>query len=229
MGLVAKEKAGNIQREPVPAGLTRGVCCSIVDLGTHYDQRYDKMKHEVYIGFELPDHRDDFEVDGETKNLPRLAGKKYTMSLSERAKLRQHLQSWRNKPFTAEELAGFDISKLLGVPCMLNFGPYTKADGTHGTGIESIAAPIAGMPRASVEGEAFIYDIDRDGTNFPEAMPEWMQDIVMKSQELGGASAPAPAGGASDAAAYIAQTPPPVAPVSTPDVADVPLDEDLPF
>jgi hypothetical protein len=43
----------------------------------------------------------------------------YTGSISENARLRPLLESWRGKPFTALEGKGFKLYKLLGAPCCL--------------------------------------------------------------------------------------------------------------
>lgn len=44
----------------------------------------------------------------------------YTASLSEKANLRKHLEAWRGKKFTPEELEGFSLTNILGAPCMLS-------------------------------------------------------------------------------------------------------------
>lgn len=43
----------------------------------------------------------------------------YTLSLHEKAKLCQHLESWRGRRFTDSEKEGFDLEKLIGACCQL--------------------------------------------------------------------------------------------------------------
>lgn len=50
---------------------------------------------------------------------PFIIGRSYTPSLHEKAQLRKDLTSWRGKPFTAAELAKFDVEKVLGASCKL--------------------------------------------------------------------------------------------------------------
>ena len=51
---------------------------------------------------------------------PLTISKFYTLSLHEKSNLGADLSSWRGRAFTETEKQGFDISKLAGVPCLLN-------------------------------------------------------------------------------------------------------------
>jgi len=44
----------------------------------------------------------------------------YTASLAEGSNLRRDLESWRGRPFTADELKGFDIENVLGANCQIS-------------------------------------------------------------------------------------------------------------
>lgn len=66
--------------------------------------------HKIRIFWEIIGET--IEINGE--QMPRLVSKEFTLSLNEKSKLRQALQSWRGKAFTAEELQGFDLRKVLG-------------------------------------------------------------------------------------------------------------------
>lgn len=64
------------------------------------------------------------ELDAEGR--PLIVSNFYTASLHEKAKLRQHLESWRGRRFTDEELRpvkqggkGFDLDQVVGVPCQI--------------------------------------------------------------------------------------------------------------
>jgi len=47
------------------------------------------------------------------------AERKFTRSITPKSKLCEFLEIWRGKKFTPEERAGFNLSKLKGVPCFL--------------------------------------------------------------------------------------------------------------
>ena len=75
--------------------------------------------------------------------------KKYTLSLGEQANLRKDLESWRGKPFSAEELAGgFDLEHLYGINCLLGIQHEQNADGTKTyANITAILPPQKGMEK----------------------------------------------------------------------------------
>ncbi len=102
-----------------PAGVHLAVCSRFVDLGTRYNELYEKKQHRVMISWQIPDER--VEVDG--ADLPLQHSEFYTWSMHPDANLRKALESWRNKPFTTADLAGppsgFDTRKLIGVGCQL--------------------------------------------------------------------------------------------------------------
>ena len=115
MPIVAK--AGS-SREPAPVGNHVAICYQIIDIGTIETTWEGKTKqvHKCRISFELV-HELKKENDVEK---PLVVSIPRTLSLGKQARMRAELESWRGKPFTEEEAKGFDITKLLGVPCMIN-------------------------------------------------------------------------------------------------------------
>jgi len=111
--------------EPAPAGAHAGICVDIVDLGvlqvTYGKQT--KEQHKVRICWQIDENMEDGK--------PFLATKRYTLSLHEKAALRKDLESWRGKPFTDEELKGFDLEVLLNKPCLLNINHTTRQGSTY--------------------------------------------------------------------------------------------------
>ena len=94
-----------------PEGLHPAVCCDVVDLGTVKVGDYEP-RHMVQIRWMLED------TDPKTSR-PYIVMQRYTLSLHEKSKLRPMLEAWRGKKFTAEELEGFDLEKLIGVNCQV--------------------------------------------------------------------------------------------------------------
>lgn len=103
------------ERDLIEEGIFDGVCSKIIDLGTQYSEIFKNSAHKIRIFWEIVGET--IEINGE--QMPRLVSKEFTLSLNEKSKLRQALQSWRGKAFTAEELQGFDLKKVLGVGCQL--------------------------------------------------------------------------------------------------------------
>jgi len=105
---------GTNEYPKVPTGVHNARCVRVIDLGT---QRSDyggniTFKRQVLIIWEVPDQI--------TNDQPMTISKFYTLSLHEKANLGMDLTSWRGRPFTEQEKEGFDITKLIGVPCQIN-------------------------------------------------------------------------------------------------------------
>lgn len=115
MGTTATDSGGG-SFTPAKEGNWKARCVRVIDLGTQPgSQQWPNPKHKVLIAWELPEQMEDYEG----KETPRLVMSRYTLSLHENSALRPVLEGWRGKAFTSEELKGFDIAKVLGVPCQL--------------------------------------------------------------------------------------------------------------
>lgn len=159
--------AGSGGGPSVPAGQYQAVCSRVWDLGMQ-EGYGGKLQHKIAIMWEL----DARIEDGEHKGKRHVFTRTYTASLDERANLRGLLESWRGKAFTADELAGFDLEKLVGANCMLNLIEYQKNDGGISTKLASIA-PATGQHKMEAE-------------NGPEFVPQFIADMMNKSPGISG-------------------------------------------
>ena len=172
------------KRDPFPVGMHQAVCYSIIDLG---HQEYDylgetKVARKVQISFEVPAIRFEGEKDGEKIEGPRVIGKEYTASLGEKANLRKDLISWRSKDFTQEELDGFELSKLLGVNCLLNVALNDKKTYSK---IVAITPLMKGQETIKAENPHVNYEIGM-AEAFPDGVPQWLRDKILKAKEFQG-------------------------------------------
>lgn len=163
--------------ELAPAGTHVGRCYMVIDLGTQKTvwQGQEKKQRKVLLGFELPDEK---MADGR----PFAVSAQYTLSLSEKARLRATLEAWRGQQFTEEETGGFDISKLLGVPCMLTV--------VHNKSGEKTYANIAGIvkiPKSMVcpdqVNKSVTFSLDEYSEHALSSLPEWIQKKIIQSDE----------------------------------------------
>lgn len=122
MPIIAK-KTGGGDFIPCPPGTWSAVCCDVVDLGllevTFGGKK--KKQHKIYISWQIEEARAD--------NKPHMISKRYTLSLHEKAALRKDLEAWRGRPFTDDELEGFDVEAVVGVACYIaavKSGEYTN-------------------------------------------------------------------------------------------------------
>jgi hypothetical protein len=190
MSLIAKETGGTII-EPIPAGTYTAVCYGVIDLGTHTNPVFNKDAHKVLVQWEIPSVLIDVERDGEMVSLPRAISKKYTMSLHQKAALRHDLESWRGQAFTADELAGFNVGKLIGAACMVCLVHEPSKDGSRMyANIKSIMALPKGSKRPKPVNDTMVFEIPDNaepGFDIPEdKMPEWIVKLIQESKEYRG-------------------------------------------
>jgi hypothetical protein len=134
------------------------------------------------IMWEIPELLIKFEKDGKEVEAPRVISKKYTLSLGEKANLRKDLQSWRGRAFTMEELEGFDLVNVLEKNCMLQIINTTK-DGKTYSNISSILPLYKGMSPIEPFMKPLYFSMS-EGFDIPESLPQWIKDIIMKSEEF---------------------------------------------
>jgi hypothetical protein len=138
MGLTATDTGGGNNYPPCPTGLHHAVCYAVYDLGTQHNDMFNTDQHKCIIVWELPNERIDVEIDGVKTSMPRAISDQYTVSLSEKSKLRPILESWRGRGFTNQELIGFDIFSVLKANCMLNIIHKPKQNGDTKAVISSV-------------------------------------------------------------------------------------------
>ena len=129
------DKAASAGQHPV-------VCCDVADLGQVKTQWGEKHKVRIYwmLNVKMDDGR------------PFICAKQYTASLHEMAVLRQDLEAWRGRPFTEEELAGFDLENLIEAPALVNIVHAHKDQKTYAN-INAIMRLPAGMQAPTIDPE----------------------------------------------------------------------------
>lgn len=176
MSLIASAKTGG-SFDPVPEGVHIATCIWVIDLGEQFNEKYGKTQHKVLIGWEIPGET--IEVDGEEK--PRMISATYTMSLSEKALLRSHLEAWRGKAFTEKELDGFNVGNVLGKSCQIQV-IHTVSNGNTYANVKSVMALPKGMQQPSPVNETILFSIeDRDSLDKIVVFPKWVQERIKKS------------------------------------------------
>ena len=143
----------------------------------------EKILHKVRIGWELPTELKVFnEEKGEQ---PRVISKEFTLSMHEKAALRTALKSWRGKDFTEEEAKAFDITKLLGVGCMINI--IHKPSKSDPSKIFEEISGITGVPKGIQVPEQINKTICLSYDNFDEDvfndLPDFIKDKMKGSIE----------------------------------------------
>lgn len=180
---------------PPPQGPHVAVCVAFIDQGTQKSvfQGAEKRRHIVTLRWALADEvRDD--------GRPHTVSRSYTWSMNEKASLRKDLEAWRGKPFQNTDLGpdGFDVRKLLGVPCFINIVHETAANGTTYASIASIMPLPKTVPKPNPSLCEHIY-VALTKDRFDEAafkkLPEKTQAAIMTSPEYQMLFSPATAAG----------------------------------
>lgn len=118
--MIIKRSGGNFT--PAPAGTWAAVCVDVVDLGMVAGFE-GKPQHKIKIVWQI----EETQPDGK----PFQVNKRYTPSLHEKASLRKDLEAWRGRPFTDEELDGWELENVIGVGCLLCVVQQVKNGSTY--------------------------------------------------------------------------------------------------
>ena len=179
MALIAKEGS---TYTPVPEGAYPARCVWVIDLGTQTsDGAFGrKVRQQIYVNWELIGETAD---NGE----PMTIGAFFSLSLTAKANLRSTLESWRGRAFTADELKGFDISKLLTAPCIISVKHQPKADGNGiRATISGVMAPMKGQTIPPAVSTITLVDLDASDAKVKvDFLPEWLKKKIWESPEWG--------------------------------------------
>ena len=85
---------------------------------------------------------------------------RYTNSLHEKAVLRQTLETWRGKKFTADELRGWDLEKLIGVNCQVQIVHKPGDEGRVWANVQAVVPAAKGAVKLRVSPD-YVREIDR--------------------------------------------------------------------
>jgi len=179
MPLTATEGGGG-DRQIVAAGPKIARCYLICDIGTQENTYAGDLKivHQVVVGWEIPAER----ITIKDRDLPVAISKLYTLSLHEKANLRKDLDSWRGKSFTGDELGGFDLKNVLGVPCQLQVVHREGGNGKMYANVATVMGVPAGLDVPAAENPAQYFSLE-EGGDIPENIPQWIVDKIHESHE----------------------------------------------
>lgn len=172
MGRTAKDNGDSFPQAPTGTHMAR--CFRLIDLGTQHGEYQGEptVRNQVLVSWELPN---ELMEDGRPFSVSQF----YTNSLGEKAKLRGHLEAWRGKQFTKDELEGFDLMNLLGKGCMVTVTLSEKN--------KAVVSGVAGLPKGIQvppqmnTSNSFWID-EWDDAAFAE-IPKGIQEIIKKSDE----------------------------------------------
>lgn len=196
MALIATSSGTGREFKPVPAGNHVGRCYRVIDLGTQRSEWQGKVRHarKVMISWELFGEEEDGTPLTMEDGSPLSISSRYTLSLNENATLRHMLEGWRGRAFTDDELAGFDLSKLLGIYGLINVTHTAKDGKTY-----SNVAAVSPLPKALRDhkpvpvNENQFFDVTEPDMELFETFSEKLQETIKSCGEWNKESANAAA------------------------------------
>jgi hypothetical protein len=185
MGLIAQDKGSDFK--PIPQGAHTARCSRVIDLGTHdriWQGQPKGAARKVMIAWELYGEDDEglplLQEDGKRLSI----AKRYTLSLAKKATLRGDLEAWRGRSFNDDELAGFDLQKLLGTAALINV-THNERDGSIYSNVASIS-PLPKPMRASLpkaEAPQQFFDVTEPDMRLFETFSEKLKETIRACHE----------------------------------------------
>ena len=178
MSMMVKSE-GNSEIKQLEPGVYTGIATAIIDLGIQENMMYGKQQRKAIIVWNIVGET----VKVNDEELPRVISKEYTMSLGEKSTLRKDLEAWRGRPFTTEELQGFDLKNILNVPCQLQINQQEKNGKTY-VNIAAIMAIPKGMSVAPVDSTYVFDTYDLSTWENYDKIANWIKEKIKKALNL---------------------------------------------
>lgn len=193
MTLIASDTGGG-SFKLIPAGVHVGRCYRVIDLGTQ-EETYEgetKLLPKLCIYWELHGEDDEGNPLMTDDGNAMVIWQEFTRSLGKKAKLRATLESWRGRPFSDDELKGFDVSKLLGAYCMVNITHKTSGQGKTYANVSSLTPLPSALRNAKPEPyyENVMFDLDNFDDKVFATFHQKLQERINGSMERSGKKVP---------------------------------------
>lgn len=114
-------------------GLHDGVLCDVVGLGLQTNG-FGETRPTVKLRWQL-------EAINPHTGKRFIVSQRYTESLHKKAKLSQHLETWRGRKFSEAERERFDLERLLGVNAQVQIVHNVGKDGTRYANVNAVLPP----------------------------------------------------------------------------------------
>ncbi len=183
MAITARTLSNSKKFEIIPAGSYPARCYSMIELGTNEEtyQGVSKMVNKVRITWELPTETMVFKEERGPE--PRVISKEFSLSMHEKANLRAFLENWRGKSFTEKEAEAFDVTNLLGVPCLLSITHKAATNGNTYANISSVSLLPKGMECPEMINERQELSFDDFKQELFDQLPEFIKEKISMSDE----------------------------------------------
>lgn len=185
MAIIATNES-NFVSDPAPSGNHVARCIRMIHLGTIEETSPlygTSSKNKIQVTWELPNETKVWK-DGEGEK-PYVVSKEYNLTLGKDSNLRKDLESWRGRPFTEDQVKAFDVSNLIGVPCMLNVvhAASKKDPSKVYANVSSIAPLPKGLVCPDAMNELKELSYDNFDWDFFNSLPDFIKGKITSSLE----------------------------------------------
>lgn len=174
---------GGTDFKPIDAGNYPARCYSMIHIG-HVKETIlgkEKILNKVRVTWELPTELKVFKP--ENGEQPHVISKEFNLSMNEKATLRKFLEGWRGKGFSDDEAKSFDITKLLGIPCLLSVIHKTNTAGKIYAEISSVSAVPKGITVPTQINKSYEWNYENFDMIVFRELPDWLQAKMVTSEE----------------------------------------------
>jgi len=113
-------------------------------------------RNRVFVGWEIHNHRFQWEKDGVENDIPANTWRAYNVSMHKNSTLRMDVEAWMGKTMSKEDAAGFDLFDLVGRSCQLTIEHTTVGDRTYNN-VKSVSQLMPGTDVPPLESDEIRY------------------------------------------------------------------------
>lgn len=168
--------------EITPAGNHIAIANALVDLGVQPGSgMYPQPRHQIYIRFELPTERIEYEKDGKKIEGPMSIGRSFTASMGEKANLRKFIEGWFGKKFQSDDAAAdFDLKTILGKKCLLNVTHTEKGQKVYANITNATPLPKGMVADQPQHNKSLYFSLNSPDLKMFDSLPKWLQEKIDK-------------------------------------------------
>jgi hypothetical protein len=171
-----KFSANSRKSDPIPAGVYRGRCIGVVDLGVQAGSGRFGPRAEIWLAFELPTVR----LQTKDGDVARMISHRFKQSMHAKSALRKLIESWLGSFRNDDAAADFDVKGLLDRPCLVNVKHALGADGNVYANLETVAPLMVDMDPEDFPRERplMFYDLAEPDDKALALLPEWLREVI---------------------------------------------------
>lgn len=179
-----------VVQETIEHGVYPARVVRIIDLGLQPGMEWQGQQkpnqHKVDVTYELLDVFMKDKDGNENEDKPRWISEDFGVHHPSQDKAKSTI---RVKAIDPNNEANFDLSKLIGMPCMVTIGSKVSKGKTYNRVLDVAAMrpkDAAKAPELKNEGRVFM--LDEPDLEYFNSLPEWMQDRIKGNLEFKGSA-----------------------------------------